>query len=129
MAKPHRLHETVRYLLAGSLGFGLYYLLLYVLTESFGWWYILSAAFASLVNCATNFLLQKFWTFKNKNRANMRSQAVRYTALFTILFFVNLGLLYVLTEYVHIWYIVAQIPVSIILTLIGYRVTKRIFKT
>ena len=129
MAKPHRLYETIRYLLAGGVGVSLYFLLLYVLTESFGWWYILSAALASLANFAANFLLQKFWTFKNKNRADLRPQAAKYALLFTTLFFANLGLLYVLTEYAHLWYIMAQIFVSMVLTAIGYHLTRKIFKT
>ncbi|PIS41900.1 MAG: hypothetical protein COT25_00610 [Candidatus Kerfeldbacteria bacterium CG08_land_8_20_14_0_20_42_7] len=63
-----RMQEFIRYCLAGIIGVGGYYLLLYVLTDYVGWWYILSATIASVVNFLSNFLLQKFWTFKNRDR-------------------------------------------------------------
>ena len=58
-----------------------------------------------------------------------RSQAVQYFFLYAFMTVANLDGLYVLTEYAHMWYITAQIPVSLALTVVGYIVTRNIFKT
>lgn len=55
MAMKAHLLETARYLLAGGVGLGLYYLLLYTLTEYLGWWYLLSALLAGVVNFFVQF--------------------------------------------------------------------------
>ncbi len=127
MPTPRRLYEVVRFLVAGGLGVCLYYLLLYTLTEYFKCWYMLSAAIASVVNFTSNFLLQKFWTFKNTDRQNIRHQVLKYAFLVVTLFLSNLGLLHVLVKYAHLWYIAAQIPVTIVLTVASYLISKKIF--
>lgn len=126
MKKPW---EIIRYCLAGTVGVGSYFALLYVLTEYACWWYFLSAVVASIVNYGTNLLLHKLWTFKNRSRKQARQQAVRYFYLYLGLTIANLGGLYALTEYAHWWYIAAQIPVSIALTFVGYIISRTIFKT
>ena len=57
-----------RFLVVGSLSVGTYYALLYGLTEFAGVWYIASAVIAFVGYYLVNFLSQKYWTFKNKNR-------------------------------------------------------------
>lgn len=123
-----RLLETVRYLVAGGIGLGLYYLLLYTLTEYLNWWYVLSASIATIVNFTSNFLLKKFWAFKDTNRNNIRSQAVHYAILWIALGIANVVLLYVFTTYGKLWYMHAQMLTTIILTAIGYGIAKKIFQ-
>ncbi|MFH1207650.1 MAG: GtrA family protein [Patescibacteria group bacterium] len=127
MALPHRLYETMRYLVAGGIGVSLYYLLLYTLTEYADWWYLLSAAIGSIANFTSNFLLQKFWTFRNKDRNTVRAQARKYAILYVSLFVANLALMFVLVTLMHIWYILAQIPVTIILSAVSYLISRKIF--
>jgi putative flippase GtrA len=119
----------VKYLLAGGVGVGLYYLLLYVLTEYADFWYLISAAIGGAANYASNFLFQKFWTFGNKDRTTVKAQAKQYAILFISLGSANLGLMFILVSLLHIWYIAAQIPVTLLLTAIGYRITRKIFST
>ena len=128
MITSQRIFEIIRFLVAGIIGVCLYYSLLYFLTERLCLWYIFSAAFASLANFASNFIFQKFWTFKNKDRKNIRGQAGKYAVLCVSLFSLNLAFLYALTEYVHLWYIAAQIPTSAVLTATSYYFSQKIFK-
>lgn len=119
--------RVIRFLSAGGLGVLLYYLVLYILTELLGVWYMASAVIASLINRTSNFVLQKYWTFQNKDTKNIRRQVSSYAVMAATLFVANLILLYALVEYVHIWYLGAQVLVTFVLTAASYLVTSRIF--
>jgi len=124
-----RLPQTLRFLSAGAFGTLLYYVTFAGLTELLGVeYYILSAIVASVLNFVSNFVLQKIWTFGNKEMQSIRRQAGSYAALWVALFVANVGFLYILVEYVHLWYLTAQIIVTVGLSVISYFVTKRIFR-
>ncbi|TSC81809.1 MAG: dolichol-phosphate mannosyltransferase [Parcubacteria group bacterium Gr01-1014_20] len=127
MSPPYRLPKLLRFLGAGSFGIFLYYLILYLLTDVMGLWYMFSAVVASIVNYVSNFVLQKFWTFENKSRENILGQAGRYAIMFGGLFVANLTLLYVLVEYAHIHYFVAQVMITTLLTTVSYILSRQIF--
>jgi dolichol-phosphate mannosyltransferase len=117
----------MRFLSAGGLGVLLYYMVLYILTDLFGVWYVASAVIASLVNWTSNFVFQKYWTFQNKNKKSIHRQVIYYAAMAATIFVANLALLYVLVEYTHIWYLGAQVIVTVLLTVASYFVASRIF--
>jgi dolichol-phosphate mannosyltransferase len=121
--------RVLRFLGAGGLGVLLYYLILYTLTDLAGVWYMASAVIASIVNWTSNFVLQKRWTFENKDNKNLHKQAWEYAGMAIGLFLTNLALLYVLVEYLKLWYMGAQVIVTVTLTIISYFITRRIFTT
>jgi dolichol-phosphate mannosyltransferase len=123
----HWLLAVVRYLSAGALGVLAGYLTLYVLTDIAGLWYMASAVAAFILNYGINFVLHKFWTFRNTRTDQAPKQLASYFAMAVGIFFANLGLLYVQVEYLHIWYILAQLVSTAILTVIGFFVSRRIF--
>lgn len=127
MVLTPRLSQVLRFISAGGLGVLLYYLTLYTLTDVAGVWYVVSAVIAFIVNCGSNFVLQKFWAFKNKSIKNIHWQASQYVVMTVSLFITNLLLLYVLVEYARLWYLAAQVIVTILLTIVSYFVSRRIF--
>ena len=127
MPTARKLLMVFRFLLAGIPGVFMYYVLLYTLTDLLGMWYMTSAIIASVVNVASNFLLQKFWTFGDRDTAGVHRQAGQYIALFASLFFGNLLILYVLIESAHLWYMAAQVVSTVVITSISYFVSRRIF--
>jgi dolichol-phosphate mannosyltransferase len=127
MALSPKLQQRLRFVSAGVPGVLLFYITLYTLTEVVGLWYIGSAVIAAVINYTSNFLLQKFWTFKNKTTHNVRQQASKYLGLAITLHILNLLLLYSLVEYIHLWYLAAQAIVSAVLTVISYFASRRIF--
>jgi dolichol-phosphate mannosyltransferase len=127
MLASSRLSQVLRFLGAGAFGTLLYYIVLYGLTEFAGVWYITSAVVAALLNYSSNFVLQKVWTFENKNLEGIHKQVGKYIALATTLFILNTVFLYVLVEYAHLWYLAAQVIVTVILTIISFFVTRHIF--
>ncbi|PIT88747.1 MAG: hypothetical protein COU29_00670 [Candidatus Magasanikbacteria bacterium CG10_big_fil_rev_8_21_14_0_10_36_32] len=127
MAIPPRVSQVLRFLSAGGLGVLLYYLVLYGLTDLIGVCYIISAVIASIANLILSFILQKFWTFENKNRKNVRRQMIIYTTMWILFLAANLLLLYVMVEYAHFWYLAAQAIITVVLTVTSYFATKKIF--
>lgn len=122
-----QLLQIARFLSAGGLGVLLYYLILYILTDIVGVWYVVSAVIASIVNYSSNFILQKFWTFGNKDTRHIHRQAGKYVAMVAGLLVMNALMLYVLVEFVHLWYLAAQVIVTVLLTAASYLASRRIF--
>ncbi len=117
----------VKFCLAGVPGIILYYLILWALTDLMSLWYMFSAIIASVVNHTSNFILQKIWTFENKNTKHIHKQAVKYFLLALFQFTTNLVLLNRLVECLHLWYLVAQAIVTVILTITSFIISKKIF--
>ncbi len=122
-----KISQFIRFISAGGLGVLVYYFLLYTLTDFIGVKYIISALIASIANLSINFVLQKFWTFKNKSIKNVYRQVVKYLALAVAIFTFNLILLYIIVEYAHLQYLLAQFLITILLTIISYLASRLIF--
>ncbi len=127
MALSSRLSQILRFLGAGGVSVLLYYLLLSFLKEIIGIWYIASSVIAIIVSNALNFVLHKFWTFQNKTIDGIHWQAGKFTVMKIAFLFSNTFLLYALVEYLNLWYLLAQLIASILLTGIGYLISRRIF--
>mgnify|MGYP001560508819 CR=1 FL=1 len=129
MALSPQLPQVMRFLSVGGLGVLLYYPILYILTDLVGVWYIISAVIASVLDYGSIFILQKVWTFKNKNTEGMYGQAFKYSIMLASFFTANLILLYVLVEYGHLWYLAAQVVIAIPLSVVSYLLSRRIFSS
>jgi len=83
--------------------------ILYVLTEFFRVYYMLSAIIAFLFAVTNSFLLNKTWTFEEKIGYKTKFKYAQFIFVSITALIVNLILLYVLVEYFNVWYMVAQI--------------------
>ena len=90
---------------------------MYVLTEFFGVYYLVSAVLAFVVAVTNSFVLNKTWTFGEKIGHRVYSRYIKFIVISLIALIFNLMLLYVLVEYFKIWYMPAQL-VGVILNLI-----------
>lgn len=118
--------KFVRFLVAGAPGVLSYYGVLYILTDYFDVWYVLSSVIASGFNIGLNFILHKYWTFKVRDKKNMRKQIVVFFLFSGLVLVANSVFLFILVDLVHMDYLMAQIPPTIILGIISYFVTKKI---
>jgi dolichol-phosphate mannosyltransferase len=121
--------QLLRFGLSGGAGVIAGYATLYVLTEYAGMWYIFSSLIAGVLNGGINFFLEKYWTFKNKNPKTIYKQAGWYALTRITLFAADIGLLYTLVEFAHIYYLVAQIGITIVLSLVSFIVCRHIFSS
>ncbi len=122
-----RFSQILRFLLGGGVGVLVYYATLYTLTEFAGVWYVISAIVAFVLNYAINFTLQKFWTFENKDTKNVSRQLRLYFGMALGFLATNTVLLYILVEYVHLGYLVAQLILTLLLTVASFVLTRKIF--
>lgn len=117
----------LRFLVSGGIGVIAYYTILYSLTEFAGMWYLASAIVAFFVNYVINFATQKFWTFQNKDIEAAPKQLATYLAMSVALLATNTGLLYFLVEYFHFQYLLAQLILTVLLTIASFVMTRKIF--
>ncbi|HEY9481247.1 MAG TPA: GtrA family protein [Candidatus Paceibacterota bacterium] len=123
-----RFKQAVRFCIAGAAGVIAYYGALYGLTEYLGVWYVASAVIGFILNTGLNFTLQKFWTFQNKETGMVGRQLVLYV-LMTISFLIgNTVFLYLMVQYLHMWYIGAQMILTVVISILSFILSGRIFK-
>ncbi len=82
---------------------------LFVLTEFFHIYYILSAIFAFIVAVTNSFIWNKIWTFKEKLNDRFIKKYPKFLTISVLALLVNLSLLYILTEFLGIHYLVSQL--------------------
>lgn len=93
----------------GFLGTLLNITILYLFTEYLGIWYIFSAIAAFTAAMSHNFILNKLITFKEPFNESFLSRYFKFAFVSTCALTVNLFILYMLTEYLGIFYIISQI--------------------
>ena len=97
----------LRYCVVGGTATVVDFGLLYILTEFAGFWYMLSATVSFIGGAATNYLLNRVWTFKNKDRRIARQLTI-FLIIAVIGIFINNTILYIGVEFVGLWYMLAK---------------------
>ncbi len=110
-----RYWKVIKYIISGGTAATLNLAFLYVLTDWFGIWYLLSAVFAFSAGFIVSFIFQKFWTFSDHRTENIHLQAGAYL----LAGLANLGLntlcIYLFVTYLGFHYLLAQIAAGIII--------------
>ena len=86
--------------------------ILYLLTEYAGLFYMVSSLFAIEVSIITNFLLNDCWTFNDKINSRIAEKWKRFVSFEVISVLgvaINMGVLYTLTEFAGLWYILSNV--------------------
>jgi putative flippase GtrA len=121
--------RVLRYLISGTIVTIIDLSALYLFTDIFGIWYILSAILAFVIAFIVSFSLQKYWTFVDNSRENIHNQIFVYL----IVTLINLGLntlgIFIFVNYLVFHYIFAQIIVSAIIAIESYFVYNYIFNS
>lgn len=126
--KPSRLGQAARFCVGGAAGVITYYTTLYCLTEYLGVWYVVSAVIGFILNTGLNFILQKFWTFRDKNTKAIRRQVMLYIAMTVSFLIGNTAFLYLMVQYLYMWYIGAQMILTVVISTLSFIVSGKIFK-
>ncbi len=124
--KTRELGRILLFCLGGVISVGIYYLILYTFTEYLKIWYPISATIGSVIMYSFSFLFQKFITFGNKETKAMKKEMALYFSMAISFLLANSILLYVLVEFVHLKYLIAQAILTIVLSIVSYVITKRI---
>lgn len=124
-----RMATFAKYLVAGAFAGAVHLLLLYAFTDLLAIHYLISTTLALFIVFWISFGLQKYWTFKEHSRERIGRQALQYFMMHSVNFAANAGLLYVFVEFVGLWYLFAQVVVSLSLALVTFLINRAyIFK-
>lgn len=100
-----------RYFLAGLIVIFVDFAVLYALVDLFFMEVVLSSAIAFALANITSFVLNKFWTFKNKSRAFMKIY-FKFLLVSLIGLAMTVSLMYCFVKIVGLWYIAAKVLVA-----------------
>lgn len=100
--------KALRYLMSGGTAAAVNFLFLYIFTELFGVYYLVSVVLAFLIAVVVSFVLQKYWTFQDRSKDMMHKQAMVYVGVAICNTILNTFLVFVFVEYVHIHYMLGQ---------------------
>ena len=92
-------HPLLKFALVGISGTIIKLGTLYVFTDVVGLWYLASYGVAFVLSVVSNYIWNSRWTFKN------RGGFIKYLGISGVTLSLNLGLVYLLTDIVGIWYI------------------------
>jgi len=109
--------QFLKFAIVGVINTLINLLVLYVLTEFLGIYYLISAVFAFVVAVTNSFILNKIWTFQEKIGHRAYSRYFKFLIISLTALIFNLLLLYILVEYFNIWYMLAQL-IGVVLNLI-----------
>lgn len=121
--------RTSRYLIAGAAVASVQLGLFYLLSAMLGIWYLASSTASAAVALITSFMLQKLWTFENRDLAGVHGQAAKFLILYGVNLGVNALLMYVFVDGLRLPPVPAQISAMAIIAGYGFFIYKHlIFK-
>lgn len=126
---PFREWQIVRYIISGGTSAAVNLSLLYLFTSVFHIWYIYSAIIATSVALIVSFTLQKLWTFQNFSTDRVHVQFPMHATLALSNIALNAALLFAFVEWLHLWYLAAQVVVGAFLACVNYSVYKKLIFT
>jgi len=120
------LGQVIRFCLASIPGFASYLLFYYVFTKA-GIAPALSVILAVVIKRAIGFLIQKFFTFRNKEMRTVPQQASLYVIMFASITLLNSGSVWLLVEKFHFEKMTAPLYPMVPLGILSFLAMRRIF--
>ncbi len=101
------IESSLKFTLVGAVGVGVNLLLLYLFTDVFGFYYMISGVIAVAISIITNFILNDVFSFGNKSGLKLRKNArfCVYSSIALVGITINLASLFVLTTYMGVYYL------------------------
>ncbi len=114
MLKRTNLTSTFfRYNIVAITASGVDLMLLILLTEIAGLWYLISAIIASVSGGIVAFILERHWTFKKKDNEIIK-QVYKYILIWLFSIFLNIRLLYLFVDSFGVQYIISKVIVAVL---------------
>lgn len=115
--------QLFRYFISGGTAFLVYIISLFILTEYFGIFQLVSLLIAYLISCTINFIISKYFVFQNKKKA---AQFYKFITIAFIGLLLQFLFVSVETEILHIKYLIANIIAAGIIFLFSFSLNKLI---
>lgn len=118
-------YQIFKYVFVGSVVVAVNVSVLYSLTEFLHIYYLVSAVLSFCVAFLVSFFLQKFFTFRDASTSRVATQMAHYLLLQLAYICVNAVLLYVLVEFLGLWYILAELIIALCLAVATFIISRR----
>ena len=125
MRRTGEMVRFIKFCIVGLSGVGVNMGLLWLLTELGGMFYLLSAAISIETSIITNFILNNYFTFADRNRQGVKpflSRLLKFNLVSLAGLGINLGILWLLTEGLGLFYMLSNIFGIVAATLWNYLV-------
>ncbi len=112
MRRKGELARFIKFCLVGASGVGVNMGLLWLLTEVGGVFYLMSAAISIETSIITNFLLNNYFTFADRRQPGIKSlfkPLLKFNLVSLAGLGINLGILWLLTEALGIFYLLSNL--------------------
>ncbi|RKZ14492.1 hypothetical protein DRQ17_07585 [bacterium] len=101
--------RMMKFALVGLSGVFVNMGLLWTLTELLGFWYIISSIISIETSIITNFFLNNYWTFSDiRVNRTLFKKGLMFNCVSLTALIINVSILYILTEFIGIWYILSN---------------------
>jgi putative flippase GtrA len=101
--------QFFRYIFVGGIAFIVDFSLLFIFTDIFNIYYLISAALAFLIGTIVNYILSIYWVF---DKRSLKNKSFEF-GIFALIGFIGLGLneliIWFFTEQIHFHYLVSKI--------------------
>ncbi len=87
------------------------------LVEVGGVWYVAATAIGAFLGAVVNFILGRHWSF-TAEKESVRGQAIRYPAVAAASLVLNSLGVYLLTEYLDIYYVISRVITAFLVGLL-----------
>jgi len=118
--------QAAKYYAVGASGVLVNLGLLFYLTEYVGLWYFLSYTLAISASITSNFILNKFWTFRDSiNSQRTIVMYVKFVSVSLLGMAIQLGTAYLLVESLSVYYMLAALVSISIAGAINFMINRR----
>jgi putative flippase GtrA len=101
--------QLFRYTLVGGIAFTFDFGSLFILTEYFHIYYLVSATIALLLGITINYFLSIVWVFKNRSTRSKHMEFIIFALIGVVGLLLNLFFIWSLTEILHFHYLQSKI--------------------
>ena len=118
--------QAAKYYAVGASGVLVNLGLLFYITEYVGLWYFLSYTLAISASITSNFILNKFWTFRDSiNSQRTIVMYVKFVSVSLLGMAIQLGTVYLLVESLSVYYMLAALVSISIAGIINFIINRR----
>ncbi|HVX91423.1 MAG TPA: GtrA family protein [Candidatus Paceibacterota bacterium] len=122
------LGRGLRFVISGGVAALTTLLVLYVLHGHLGVPYLIGSVLGFIAGVCVNFTLQKWFVFQSGAGARMHTQAASFLGVNLVTLALNTLLLYILVDFLHIYYLLAQVMVQAVIAGASFVVYGLIFR-
>lgn len=118
------LMQIIRFLIVGVVVVLFNLSLLYLFTDLFHVWYLISSVLSWVLAVILNFTLQKKWVFNNNSIGHLKKQFIIYIGVSLAYLLANTSMMYILVSGLHAQYLLSQTGIICVLATINFFINR-----